>query len=133
MIRLRAGKVQRQGAAVRAGVDAEGEAADDDDPCRRQLPPQLASDLAAVGGGAAGTDERHRPDRLQLGEQRRLAATEERPGGVVGVAELRRVALAVAAAGPATGRRQLPAQAVLAQRLDPRQQLLGDLRRRHPD
>ena len=53
------------GAAVGAGVDAEGEPADHDHPGTRQLPPQLAGDLAAVGGGAAGADDRHRPERLE--------------------------------------------------------------------
>ena len=56
-------------AAVGAGVDAEGEAADHDQPRRGQLAPQLAGDLAAVGGGPPGADDRHRAERLEPVEQ----------------------------------------------------------------
>ena len=43
--------------AVGAGVDAEGEAADDDQPGRGQVAAELAGDLAAVGARAAGADD----------------------------------------------------------------------------
>ena len=43
-----------EGAAVGAGVDAEGEAADHDDPGSGKLAAQLAGDLPPVGAGPAG-------------------------------------------------------------------------------
>ena len=90
------------GAAVGAGVDAEGEAADHDQPRRRQLAAEVAGDLAPVGGGPARADDRHRAERLEAVEQARVAAADQRPGRVVGVAQADRVEVAVPAAGPAS-------------------------------
>ena len=128
----RAAGVER--AAVGAGVDAEGEAADDDHPGRRQLPPQLAGDLAAVGGGAAGADDRS-PRRTARGRR----AGRGRRGRSAPRARRRR-----RAARPGRGRRggSRPSTAPPAssaarwrsvERRDPAQQLGGDLRRRGGD
>ena len=87
--------------AVRAGVDPEGKATDDDQPGARQLAPQLARDLAAVGAGAAGADHRHRLVGGEPQQQRRVPPADQRPGGVGGVAQAGRVERVVMADGPA--------------------------------
>ncbi len=122
-----------EGAAVGAAVDPEGEAADDGHPRGGQLTPQLAGDLAAVGGGAAGADDRHRFERLQPLEQLRISAADQRPGSIGGVPQRARVEVAVAAAGPAPGHRQLFVQPFLGQRGIPCQQLPRRLRGRDLD
>ena len=110
--------------AVGAGVDAEGEAADDDEPGRRQVAAELAGDVAAVGAGAAGPDHRHRPRPVgELAQQGRIAAADQRPGRVGRVAQALGVERVVAAAAPAAGRRQARRQAALGERLDRLQEL----------
>ena len=120
------------GAAVGAGVDAEGEAADHDQAGAGQLAAELAGDLAPVGGGAAGADDGDRPERLEP-----APAAPGRRGRPAPRARRRRraaprVELAVATAGPALGRPQLLREVALGQRRDPPQQLRGHLRRRRP-
>ena len=60
----RAARVER--AAMGAGVDPEGEAADHDQARRRELAAEVARHLAAVGGRAARADDRHRRLRLEV-------------------------------------------------------------------
>ena len=180
MIRLRAGKVQRQGVApggsseitrpgladppperaVGGRVGDVGAAAEDGDraaaasraprwaqasipkarpltttmPGRRQLAAEVAGDLAAVGGGPAGADDRHRRRtargrRAAAGRRGRSAPRARRRRRAA-----RRVEVAVAAAGPAAGRLAArPASCRSAQRRDPRQELPGHLRRHRRD
>ena len=52
-------------AAMGAGVDAEGEAADHDEPGGGQVAAQLARDLAAVGAGPPRADDGDRASRLE--------------------------------------------------------------------
>ena len=75
-------------AAVRLGVDAAGEAADDDEPGGRELAAEAARDLAPVGGARTRADDRDRRSRqeLDLG----LAAQEEAGRRVVDRPQQRR-------------------------------------------
>ena len=122
-----------EGAAVGAGVDPEGEAADDDHPGGGQLPAELARDLAPVGGGAARADDRHRRRRARArragpGRRGRSAPRARRP----------RRAAPPGRASPWRQQAQQPPSSSSPsrwprQRLDPAQQLRRHLRRRRLD
>ncbi len=79
-------------AAMSLGVDSAREAADDDEPGRRQLSAEAARDLAAVGGAGSRTDDCDRRPRQQLDlglasqeePRRRVVDRVRRSGGKAG-------------------------------------------------
>ncbi len=83
----RDGAPRLERAAMRAGVDAEGEPADDEQPRGGQFAAELAGHLAAVGAGPPGADHGHRRLGSRPLEQRRVAAADQRPGRIGGVAQ----------------------------------------------
>ena len=92
----RAARLER--AAVRLAVDTAREAADDDEPGRRELAPEHPRHLCAVGRAGARADDRDRRPREQLGS--RAAAEEEARRRVVDRAQERREAGAERASEP---------------------------------
>ena len=98
-------------------------------PGRGQLAAEFARNLAAVGAGAPGADDRHRAVRLEPIEEAGVASPDQRPRRVGSVPQSRRVDVTMRAAGPALRRHQLRRQVALVERLDPAQQLPRDLRR----
>ena len=114
------GRAALERTAVGTGIDAEGEATDDDQARRRELPTQLASNPTTVGTGPHGTV------RIQLLQQGRVAAANQGPRCIGGIAQATRIARIVATAGPALRRDQVLAKTPLRHGFD-----LGQHLRRH--
>ena len=115
-------------ATMGAGVDAEGEAADHDQARAAHLSRQLARDLAPVGGRPPRADDRHRRLRLEATEEGAVAAADQRPGRVAGVAETGRIEIVVAADRPARGAGDPLPQLVLAKSFHFAEDLLRRIR-----
>ncbi len=121
-----------QGPAIRAGIDAEGEAADDGNTLSGQVASQLAGDLTTVGARPPRSHHRNRGGGRQSVQQDRISAADQCPRGTSGGPKANGVAVLVPADRPALGGGQGRSKAALGQRLNASKDLSGDLRCRSP-